>query len=283
MDSDVRSRVRVRSLHAKVTGVVGLTSFSAFRRRRWRRPVKLRRQRMRSSSHLGRTERRAWSATELAAYRPDLIVLAFGTNEGFSPVLTPTAYEAGLRAQVCPAAAAGAGATCRSCCSARPTPPPRAAGLPGADCGDGWRVPQLCPTSASGSGGSRATFGLAFWDWSAAMGGRCSSLAWRRDGMMRGDHVHFTRSGGDRIGAMIDAELSRAAGTGSLTCCFPTLTFGPLLPRSVYSGAWLLEGSNEWRKIALLIASWIFYGWWDTRVRPAAHRQRYFSTGARRD
>jgi hypothetical protein len=30
--------------------------------------------------------------------------------------------------------------------------------------------------------------------------------------MMRGDHVHFTRSGGDRIGAMIDAELSRAAG-----------------------------------------------------------------------
>src|SRR5688572_1801445 len=45
---------------------------------------------------------------------------------------------------------------------------------------------------------------------------------------------------------------------------FPTLTFG-LFFLAVYSGAWLLKGSNEWRKIALLIASWIFYGWWDTR------------------
>jgi hypothetical protein len=27
---------------------------------------------------------------------------------------------------------------------------------------------------------------------------------------MRGDHVHFTRSGGDRIGAMLDADIARA-------------------------------------------------------------------------
>lgn len=45
---------------------------------------------------------------------------------------------------------------------------------------------------------------------------------------------------------------------------FPTLTFG-LFFLLVYSAAWLLRGSNEWRKIALLVASWIFYGWWDTR------------------
>ncbi|MBV9881902.1 MAG: MBOAT family protein, partial [Sphingomonadaceae bacterium] len=45
---------------------------------------------------------------------------------------------------------------------------------------------------------------------------------------------------------------------------FPTLTFG-LFFLSVYSAAWLLRGSNEWRKIALLVASWIFYGWWDLR------------------
>jgi alginate O-acetyltransferase complex protein AlgI len=45
---------------------------------------------------------------------------------------------------------------------------------------------------------------------------------------------------------------------------FPTLTFG-LFFLAVYTGAWALRGSNEWRKIFLLVASWIFYGWWDAR------------------
>jgi D-alanyl-lipoteichoic acid acyltransferase DltB (MBOAT superfamily) len=45
---------------------------------------------------------------------------------------------------------------------------------------------------------------------------------------------------------------------------FPTLTFG-LFFLIVYTASWLLKGSNEWRKIGLLIASWVFYGWWDTR------------------
>jgi alginate O-acetyltransferase complex protein AlgI len=45
---------------------------------------------------------------------------------------------------------------------------------------------------------------------------------------------------------------------------FPTLTFG-LFFLLVFAVAWALKGSNEWRKIVLLVASWIFYGWWDTR------------------
>jgi len=45
---------------------------------------------------------------------------------------------------------------------------------------------------------------------------------------------------------------------------FPTLTFG-IFFLLTYAGAWLLRGSNEWRKIFILVASWIFYGWWDTR------------------
>jgi alginate O-acetyltransferase complex protein AlgI len=45
---------------------------------------------------------------------------------------------------------------------------------------------------------------------------------------------------------------------------FPTLSFG-IFFLLVYAGAWLLKDSNEWRKIFLLVASWIFYGWWDTR------------------
>ena len=45
---------------------------------------------------------------------------------------------------------------------------------------------------------------------------------------------------------------------------FPTLSFG-IFFLFVFACAWLLRGSNEWRKIFLLVASWIFYGWWDTR------------------
>ena len=45
---------------------------------------------------------------------------------------------------------------------------------------------------------------------------------------------------------------------------FPTLTFG-LFFLFVYGLTWSLKASNEWRKIILLVASWYFYGAWDTR------------------
>ncbi len=45
---------------------------------------------------------------------------------------------------------------------------------------------------------------------------------------------------------------------------FPTLSFG-LFFLVVYAIIWSLGRSNEWRKIALLLASWFFYGAWDAR------------------
>lgn len=45
---------------------------------------------------------------------------------------------------------------------------------------------------------------------------------------------------------------------------FPTLTFG-LFFLAVYAVTWSVRASNEWRKILLLLASWIFYGAWDWR------------------
>jgi len=45
---------------------------------------------------------------------------------------------------------------------------------------------------------------------------------------------------------------------------FPTLTFG-IFFLIVYTASWLLRGSNEWRKILILVASWVFYGWWDVK------------------
>lgn len=47
---------------------------------------------------------------------------------------------------------------------------------------------------------------------------------------------------------------------------FPTLTFG-LFFLVVFPAVWAAR-SNEWRKLLLLVASWVFYGAWDWRFVP---------------
>ena len=47
---------------------------------------------------------------------------------------------------------------------------------------------------------------------------------------------------------------------------FPTLTFG-LFFLVVFAFIWSVR-SNEWRKLLLLVASWVFYGAWDWRFVP---------------
>ena len=49
--------------------------------------------------HFARTDDQV-IAEELRAYQPDLIVVAFGTNEGFSPKFSPFEYEIVLRTQI---------------------------------------------------------------------------------------------------------------------------------------------------------------------------------------
>ncbi|SFS12719.1 GDSL-type esterase/lipase family protein [Sphingomonas jatrophae] len=49
--------------------------------------------------HFGRADD-AVVAEELRAYRPDMIVLAFGTNEGFTPTFNAFSYEVTLRTQI---------------------------------------------------------------------------------------------------------------------------------------------------------------------------------------
>jgi lysophospholipase L1-like esterase len=153
--------------------------------------------------HFGRTDD-ALVGAELAAYRPDLVVLAFGTNEGFAG---GDGDDAVLRAQIARIRRlAGEGVPILLL-----GPPDAAARRPGLSCGDGWAVPRLLGTVRERQRRVARALGAAFWDWSAAMGGRCASSAWVRAGLMRGDHVHFTRAGGERIGAALDADLARAA------------------------------------------------------------------------
>lgn len=151
----------------------------------------------------------AVTATELAYWRPQLIVLAFGTNEGFDDGLDPAAYDILLRDQIArmrrlaPAASLllmgapdGERTVAVGGCSA-----------------DGLRRPP--PSLAVVRNVQRrvaADMGVAFWDWHGRMGGDCSAdrLALMAEPYMRGDRVHFTTVGADWIGGVFAADLTAA-------------------------------------------------------------------------
>jgi lysophospholipase L1-like esterase len=149
------------------------------------------------------------TATELAYWRPQLIILAFGTNEGFDDGLDRAAYEALLRGQIgrmrrlAPAASLmllGA-------------PDAERSGVTGGCSADGLRRPP--PSLAVVRDVQRrvaADMGVAFWDWHGRMGGDCSAdrLATLADPYMRGDRVHFTSVGADWIGGVMSADLTAA-------------------------------------------------------------------------
>ncbi|WP_298020387.1 GDSL-type esterase/lipase family protein [uncultured Parasphingopyxis sp.] len=152
---------------------------------------------------------------ELTEYRPDLIAIAFGTNEGFSQSLTPSEFEADLRNQVnrirrlagrdVPILIIGApDAQTQSTALADNFGSPQS-------CGTGWYTPTLLGEIRSRQRRVAREMGLAFWDWNEAMGGRCSADRWRNDDLMRGDRVHFNQRGGARIGRMLFDDLERAA------------------------------------------------------------------------
>ena len=143
---------------------------------------------------------------ELAAWRPDLILLAFGTNESLDPRFTMTGYARRLRAQVARLRRLTGPGTVIVLVGP-PDVATRSGALPGPDCGDGWQSPRLLAGIREAQRALAAELQLAFWDWSQAMGGRCSVRAWHRAGLVRDDHVHFNRDGGDLIGRMLFADI----------------------------------------------------------------------------
>ncbi len=161
-------------------------------------------------AHFGRTDDDL-VRVELDAYRPDLIVLAFGTNEGFSPILTADAYEAGLRTQVARLRRLAAADVPILLLGAPDAARQSAAGRADADCGDGWSVPSLLGEVRRRQAAVVRELGLGYWDWARAMGGACASARWQRAGDMRPDRVHFTRTGAVRIAAMLQHDLTAAA------------------------------------------------------------------------
>lgn len=142
---------------------------------------------------------------------PDLVVIAYGTNEGFDEQLDPGAYEALLRGQIQRVREAAAGSALLIL------------GAPEAMRGDGggrcagdvdgrWKAPDMLSVVRDVQHRVAASTGVAFWDWRGRMGGDCSAVALTGGDapMMRGDHVHFTGPGGDWIGSLLAADLIAA-------------------------------------------------------------------------
>lgn len=148
-------------------------------------------------------------AAELAEWAPALIIVAFGTNEGFEDDLDPVAYEALLRRQIArlKRLSPGSGLMILGAPDALRT------GAANPCSADGRRAPP--PSLAVVRNVQRrvaAEMGVAYWDWHGRMGGDCASdrLANAPEPLMRGDRVHFTSAGSDWIGGIMAADLTGA-------------------------------------------------------------------------
>jgi len=226
--------------------------------------------------HFARTDDQV-IAEELRAYQPDLIVLAFGTNEGFSPRFSQFEYDIILRTQIgrlrrlagnvpmlllgSPDAlsrraemrtnAPGPVEACGDPAPAtQPVQPATAVtapaqpgviagimdrlrtslGLPGTD--PVAAPPPVAPPPTPPPARSplfpppalkavrdvqrrvAASLNVAFWDWEARMGGRCTADRWVHASppLMRGDYVHFTSAGGRELAGRLQADLDKAMG-----------------------------------------------------------------------
>ena len=172
-------------------------------------------------------------AAELDAYRPDLIILAFGTNEGYVPHADVAAYETLLREQI---------ARLRRLSHGTPI---LVLGAPDAETlrpdlyGSGGVFPDCTPLSGdevqdyaalvqaksprlarwyppAGLAEIRAAQqrasdaeNAAFWDWEARMGGPCSAhrMGLEEPKLVRGDHIHYTPEGGVKIAGLLYGDL----------------------------------------------------------------------------
>ena len=150
---------------------------------------------------------------ELDAPRPDLVILAYGTNEGFDDALDPVAYEALLRGQIARVRQAAPAAALMILGAPEALRGEGGGTCPG-DTGGRWKAPAMLAVVREVQHRVAASTGVAFWDWKGRMGGDCSAftLAQGDTPLMRGDGVHLTHAGGDWVGSLLFADLMTAYG-----------------------------------------------------------------------
>jgi lysophospholipase L1-like esterase len=151
---------------------------------------------------------------QLRADAPDLILLAYGTNEGFDDDFDPLAYEQVLRGRIAWLRAVAPDAALmimgapdglrRGPTAAGPQRWSQSCGSEGE-----WQTPPALALVRDVQRRVSEDLGVAFWDWYGRMGGACSAdrLAGRGEPLMRGDRVHFTATGAEWIGDVLADDL----------------------------------------------------------------------------
>lgn len=138
---------------------------------------------------------------ELARLQPELILIAFGTNEGFNDATDPAAYEIRYAERVRAIQAAALGS---AILTMGPPDGTRHAPADGAQTcvaptgGEkAWIVPPRLPELRAAQRRIAQQQGWYFWDWSAAMGGACSIVQWAKTDPAKAaaDHVHLLKPG----------------------------------------------------------------------------------------
>ncbi|MEQ8611347.1 MAG: GDSL-type esterase/lipase family protein [Parvibaculum sp.] len=137
---------------------------------------------------------------QVAAMNPDLVILGFGTNEGFNNGLDIAAYGAELAGFIDLLMAAAPGSSL-----ALLGPFDGARQGAGETCGGGWTTPPKLDAVRSVLANLAAARGAFFWDGGAAMGGRCSADEWARaePPLMYADRVHLRAAGAERLSAQL--------------------------------------------------------------------------------
>ncbi len=155
------------------------------------------------------------SKVEIEAYKPDLIVIAYGTNEGFEPNFSAADYEATLRSQIARVRAIAPGVPilllgAPDAQSRLPGLRANGARAPAAHpARDGWFSPPALQDVRAIQRRVAESEHVALWDWASRMGGVGAAAAWASatPAMMQPDHVHYTVAGGRRLAERLQSDL----------------------------------------------------------------------------
>jgi lysophospholipase L1-like esterase len=157
----------------------------------------------------------SWDSTmlreEAAQWKPALIVLAFGTNEGFKSTTDMAAYPDLFRSVLRKLREAAPEA---AIVVAGPPSAVRASGEPGdQDCPgpERWSVPAKVRQIREIERQVASSEGAFFWDWTEAMGGECAIVAWANTDppLAARDHVHMLQPGYRRTAEQLFETLMR--------------------------------------------------------------------------
>ncbi len=148
---------------------------------------------------------------ELAHESPSLIVLAFGSNEGFDDTTDLALYARRYRAAI---NELQEGAPAASLLLVGPPDGVRRP-VPGAGvlCAGGlWQSPPKLAAVREVQRNVARDMGLFFWDWSVPMGGLCSMVDWagQTPPLASADHLHLLHAGYRRTAETLFATLMHA-------------------------------------------------------------------------